>query len=119
MAEYASRVLLEVNGQSIEDFQSVTEKEVEVRKKVKLMNKTGVIKATPEYNVDVDYVVPADKDEFDFESVENGTLTVDLDNGVRKTYTGVYCLKVGETKYDGDKEATRTIEFMAMKRTVV
>ena len=118
MAEYASRVLLEVNGQSIEDFQSVTEKEVEIRKKVKLMNKTGVINAVPEYNVDVDYVVPADKPEFDFESVRDGTLTIVLDNGVRKAYTGVYCLKVGDTQYDGDKEATRTIEFVAMKRTV-
>lgn len=115
--EYVSQVLLEVNGQSIDDFQSVTEQEVEIKKEVRLMNKYGVVKVVPKYGLQVDYVVPKDAPEFDFETVNDGTLTIDLQNGVRKKYTGVYTLKVGETKYDGEKEAVRTIELIAMKRT--
>lgn len=116
MPEYVSQVLLEVNGQEISDFSSVTEKEVEVNKEVKLMNKTGFASATPRYGIEVEYVVPKDGPEFDFPAVRNGTLTIDKTNGVRETYTGVYCLKVGSTKYDGEKEATRQIDFGATGR---
>jgi hypothetical protein len=115
--EYVSQVLLEVNGQSIEDFKSVTEKEVEVRKVVPLMKKIGVVGTRPQYGIDVEYVVPKDAPEFDFDAVADGTLTIDLENGTRKQYSGVYTLKVGETKYDGENEATRTIELVAMKRS--
>jgi hypothetical protein len=116
--EYVSQVMLEVDGQEITDFSAVTEKEVEIKKEVKLMNKTGVVSVVPKYGLSVDYVVPKEADEFDFELVSDGTLTIDLGNGVRKQYTGVYTLKVGDTKYDGDKEATRTIEMIAIKRSV-
>lgn len=116
MSEYVSRVLLEVNGQEISDFKSVTEGEVEISKEVKLMNKTGFTGSTPRYGAEVEYVVPEDAPEFDFESVKNGTLTIDKMNGVRVTYTGVRCLKVGSTKYDGDNEATKTINFGASGR---
>ncbi len=117
MSEYVSQVLLEVNGQAIDDFKSVTEKEVEIRKVVPLMNKIGVVGKKAQYGLEVEYVLPKDAPEFDFEAVADGTLTIDLDNGTRKQYTGVYTLKIGDTKYDGDNEATRTIELVAMKRT--
>lgn len=113
MSEYVSRVLLEVNGQAIEDFKSVSEGEEEISKEVKLMNKTGFMDVTERYTAEVEYVVPADAPEFDFKSVKNGTLTIDKQNGVRVTYTGVRCLKVGSVKYDGDNEATKTINFSA------
>lgn len=116
--EYVSTVLLEVNGASITDFKSVTEQEIEVRKEVTLMGRTGVVSVTPKYGLQVEYVVPKDAAETDFEAVSDGTLTIDLDNGVRKQYTGVYTLKIGETKYDGENEATRTIDLVAMKRTI-
>lgn len=113
MSEYVSRVLLEVNGQEISDFKSVTEDEVELAKVVKLMNSTGSTGVTPRYGVQVEYVVPSDAPEFDFETVNNGTLTIDKMNGVRETFTGVRTLKIGSTKYDGDNEAVRTITFGA------
>jgi len=116
--EYVNQVVLEVNGQGIDDFKSVTENEVEIRKEVKLMNKTGVSRVSPVYGVQVEYVIPKDAAEFDFENVSDGTLTIDLNNGVRKQYTGVSTLKIGETKYDGENEATRTIDLVAEKRTV-
>lgn len=117
MDEYVSRVVLDVDGKQIDDFNSVTEHEVEVRKAVNLARKTGFVQATPRYGVSVDYVVPKDRGEFDFEGIENGRLTLDFENGRRTTYTGVTTLKIGEAKYgDGDSPATRTIELGASGR---
>ena len=113
MAEYVAQALLEVNGQSVTDINSVTEKKVELRKAVKLMNKVGVVKVTPQYGIQVEYVIPKNDPEFDWESVEDGTLTIDRENGKRITYTEVYTLEVGDAKYDGEKEAVRTIELVA------
>lgn len=113
MSEYVMSVLLEVNGQNIDDFKAVTEGETELAKPINLMNKTGFGQVTGRYTVEVDYVVPSDKSEFDFSLVRGGTLTIDKQNGVRTTYTGVYALKIGATKYDGENEAVRTISFGA------
>ncbi len=115
MSEYVEKVTLEINGQEITDFTTVEEKDVELRGQVNLMNKTGYTNKTPRYGVNVDYVVPADAPEFDFASVQGGTLTIDKGNGVRVTYTGVFTMKIGATKY-GEKEATRTIELGAENR---
>ena len=116
MSEYVSKVALEVNGQSIEDFNSVSENEVELRKAVKLARKRGFVKVTPGYGVKVEYVIPKNAPEFDFESVEGATLTIDFENGRRTVYTGVFHMKTGEAKYDGEKEATKNIELGATGR---
>lgn len=117
MSEYVSAIALEINGQEITDFKSVSEGGRTLRKQVNLMNKTGHITMTPRLTVDVEYVVPKDASEFDFDSVVGGTLTIDKGNGVRMQYGGVACLEVGETKYDGDNEATRQIKLSAETRT--
>lgn len=113
MSEYIARVLLEINGISIEDFKTVEEEEVELNKEVNLMNKTGSVGVTPRYKINVDYVVPKDSPEFDFTAVKDGTLTIDCENNKRIQYSGVTTLKIGATSYDGEKEATRKISFMA------
>lgn len=117
MGEYVNQVTLEVNGQEITDFKTVTEGERELRKKIKLMNKTGFTRTVQDYTVQVEYVIPMDATEFDFESIENGTLTIDYENGKRVTYTGVSTMKIGEIKFDGDNEATKMIDFGATGRT--
>lgn len=114
--EYVSQVILSVNGKEITDFKSVTEGERELRKKVKLMNGQGLLKTTPDYKVTVEYVIPKNAPEFDFDSVEDGTLTIDLGNDTKILYTGVATMKVGETKYDGENESTKTIELGATGR---
>ena len=114
--EYVTRVLLDVDGQSIDDFNSVSIKEVEIHKVVNLMNKTGHAKVTPRYGVDVDYVVPETDSEFDWESVSDGRLSIEFLNGKRTTFTGVYVLKVGEAKADGENEMVKTIELGAEGR---
>lgn len=114
--EYVSRVFLTINGQEITDFKSVTEKDVELHKQVNLMNTTGVVGVRARYGAEVEYVVPENAEEFDFEEVKDGTLTIEKMNGRRTSYTGVFTLKIGSTKYDGDNEATRTIEFLTTGR---
>lgn len=116
MAEYVSRITLDVNGESIEDFKSATEKEIELYKTVNLMNTTGFMSVTPRYGVEVEYVVPESKPAFDWTSVKNGRLTIEFMNGKRITFSGVYTLKIGDLKVDGDSEATRTIELAAQQR---
>ncbi len=116
MGEYVSRVALEINGQLIEDFNSVSENEIETRKPVKLARKRGFVTVIPNYGVKVEYVIPKNTPEFDFESVEGATLTIDFENGRRTVYTGVFHMKTGEAKYDGEKEATKTIELGATGR---
>ncbi len=117
MSEYIAAVTLEVNGQEITDFKSVTEGGRAIRKQVPLMNKTGHINTTARHTVDVEYTPPKDAPEFDFDSVVGGTLTIDKGNGLRIQYGGVCTLEVGETKYDGDNEAVRTIKFSAETRS--
>lgn len=113
--EYVNRVLLEVNGQEITDFDSFTEGERDLAGQVKLMNKTGTVQLLERPSCSLEYVIPKDAPEFDFTAVVDGTITVDYQNGTRKTYTGVRTAKIGATKFGDDKAASRTIDFFAAK----
>ncbi len=113
--EYVELVTLEVNGAEITDFNKVSENDYEVRRAVNLMNKTGFTKTTPRYGVKVEYVIPKSQTPFNFNEVENGTLTIDRGNGKRITYGGVFTTKIGEASY-GEKEATQSIELGATER---
>ena len=114
---YVSQILLEINGQQVDDFSKLTEKAVEYRATVQLMNKFGFVTKPHFYGISVDYVIPSDAPEFDFTQVANGTLTVDEENGVRITYSNVYLLSEGDVTREPGKEATKTIELAALKRT--
>jgi len=115
MPKYVGRVFLDVDGLVI-DFKTFTEKGFTARKPVSTMNRTGFVNVTPRYGCEVEYPIPEDEDEFDFEAVENGTLTVEYENGRRTTYTGVCFVESGDVKYDGENEAVRTITFGAAAR---
>lgn len=116
MDEYVSTVSLECNGQEIDDFQTFEEDPRVLRSAVKLMKKTGVMGVTPQYGFTVSYVIPRNKPEFDFESVQGGTFVVDYENGTRVTFTGVSVLEIGSVKSDGQKETTKDIKFIAANR---
>ncbi len=116
MAEYVSRIILEINGQEIDEFKSFEEGEYELREAVKLMNSTGHCNRTPRYSAKVEYVIPLNAAEFDFADVDGGRLTLEYEDGRRITYTGVSTGKIGTTKYDGDKEALRQIDFICEGR---
>lgn len=115
MTEYVNKVTLDVNGVEITDFKTFTDNEEELHKEVRLMNKTGFMPVTRRPGCKVDYVVPVEN-EFDWSTVTAGRLSVEYPTGKRKTYTGVYVLKIGEEKVDGDNEVIRTIELGAVKK---
>lgn len=117
MEQYISTITLDINGQQMDDFNSFTEKERVFKKAVGLMNTTGILKTRERHFFDLDYVIPANKPEFDFVAVEDGTVTVDYENGKRVSFGEVHCLAIGEAKADGDKEMTKTISFVAGTRT--
>jgi hypothetical protein len=101
MGEYVSRVLLEVDGAAVDDFDAITLPEEEVRQQEMLMNRAAQFEVTPNLSpIDVVYAIPKDREPFDWQSVRNGTLTVDLQNGTRIKYTGVSFLKEGTTSFD-------------------
>lgn len=118
MARYVSRITLEVNGESISDFNSFSDMTKSRHVQVELMNKTGHAAITPRYQCTVDYVVPRDSAEFDWSDVSNGTLTIEYENGNRTTWGGVYTLDEGDTSFDGTSAATRTITLGAESRSV-
>ena len=117
MEAYITSVTLEINGQKLDDFNAFTEKERVFKKPVNLMNTTGTVKVKERTHFSLDYVIPANKPEFDFQSVEEGTVTIDYENGKRISFGEVNCLSIGEAKFDGDKEVVKTIEFVAGTRT--
>lgn len=117
MESYITRVTLEINGEREDDFNAFTEKERVLKKAVNLMNTTGTVKVKGRHFFSLDYVVPADKPERNFEEIEDGTVTIDYENGKRISFGEVECLSIGEAKFDGDKEVVKTIEFVAGTRT--
>lgn len=117
MAMYVNKVTLEVEGQGIEDFKTVQEGPRTITRPVNLMNKTGKIKATQRPTLRLDYVVPEDAPEFDFEGIgDDAVITLEYGNGKRVTYRGVSVGEVGEQTYDEEKELVRPISFIAEER---
>lgn len=113
--KYANKITLVVNGQEISDFQSVKIHEIEYKKPVNAANKTGFVEVTPRHQVTVNYIVPNGV-EFDFTTVEDGTLTINKENGSKIMFFGVTMLKVGEAELGAEKEVVRPINLMATDR---
>jgi hypothetical protein len=116
MARYITRCQVDINGVSITDFKSFTEKAVVSRKAVPLMYKTGSADLTRRYQLEVDYVVPRDTTPFDFQTVSGGTLLVEYDSGETHTWGGVSTLEVGDATIDGENEMVRKVTFHADNR---
>jgi len=111
--KYVTRAQVFINGSEITDIKDVTEREVEVRKEIKLMNKTGTAELTRRFGLSLTYAIPKAGTEYDFASLSDATIVVEKDGGGRRRYSKSDCLKVGEVKYDQENEATRVIEFVA------
>lgn len=117
MSEYVAKVLLSVNGQEITDFKSFTEPTIVPNRVIEAANKTGFAGATKRYaDIKVEYLIPKNDPEFDWESVSNGNLTIDFENGVRVTFTGVYTLEIGGAKLGDEGDPIREITLGAVER---
>jgi hypothetical protein len=112
-----NKVTLEINGLVIDDFKTVKEGKLTVTRAVNLMHKTAKIKATQRPTFSLDYAIPLDEPEFDFNAIgDDATVTIEYENGRRITYLNCSVGEIGEVTYDEEKEAIRPIDFIAEAR---
>jgi len=117
---FVTRALLDVNGQQIDNFKSVTQKAVTAAKQVPLMYKSGVAPLTKRFQVEVEYVVPQEAINVfnwmqDFGS--SATLVITYDGGQSVTFSSVAVLEVGDAKIDGENELVQTVTLAASARS--
>lgn len=113
MSQYVNRCILEVNGVSFEDFESITVNSVTKHKAVNLMNKTGFAAMTERHTLSVNVKKNFVKSPIDLDNVKGGTITIEYENGDRDTFAGVYSMETGDGTIDGETELTTTKTFGA------
>jgi hypothetical protein len=114
--KFIIRAHMELNGQDMADFDSVSESEVVINKTVPLMYGTGTAQKTKRWEISVDYKTPAVGEIDWFNNIANATVVLDYENGERHEYGGVQVISVGEAKTDGETEQKRTIKLFAASR---
>lgn len=114
--QYVTRATLAINGQDITDFKAVSEKSRTIHKQVPLMYKTGTATLTQRFSGDLDYVIPRDTPEFNFDGVVGGTLIIEYDNGEQVRFGGVATAETGDVSIDGENEAVKKVAWIAESR---
>ncbi len=114
--EFVGEVLLEINGETIDDFTQVDEDDEELHARVKKMTGTGYRGVTAEFGLKITYLVPLNKPEYNFSELKGGQLTIDHLDGRRIKWFGVTILTRGGIKYDKDGDKVREITVMATRR---
>lgn len=109
------RAVLDFDGSQEENFKSITEHEVTRNKRVKAMNKTMIAAVTPEYGLDLEYIVPATGAR-DFSKVSGAVVKIYYEGGSTRTYRGVHIEKEGERKLDSENELVQNYTFIATER---
>lgn len=114
--EFASLGIVEVDGQEID----LTKLDVRVttgRKSVKTINRKarvkGFAKGITEYALSLTVAVPLNRAEPDWDNVTDGKVTVEEENGKRRSYIGCFTTEVG-TSYTVDNEEMRDLQMVAL-----
>lgn len=114
--EFASLGIVEVDGQEID----LTKLDVRVttgRKPVKTINRKGRVKGfakgITEYTLSLTVAVPLNRAEPDWDNVTDGKVTVEEENGKRRSYIGCFTTEVG-TSYTVDNEEMRDLQMVAL-----
>lgn len=118
MSNYISAATVVVDGEELEDVKKVREGRRTVRKSIKVMKRRGRVKTTPDYTIELDTVIPEDGPGYDYESIEDKTLTIEYDNGTKIIYLGVSVLEIGDEEFDDDNEAIVKVTLSAEDRQV-
>ncbi len=112
---YISRASIEINGTVFDDIKAIDIDPRVIYKKVKLMYKSGEVQITQRYSGKFTYVVPK-VNPISFDTVENGNITIDYENGTREEFGGVYIEEAGPRKIDGENEIVQEITWIAETR---
>lgn len=107
------------NSKKVENLKNFKEGEHEYRHEEELMDSVTSIEKTYPYKFSLEYAIPTTGAKLDWSDVVDETWTIALNGGNRKiTFSGVDCVKRGETTYDGQNIATIPLEFVADRRDV-
>ena len=117
--EGVSKIVLQLGGSKVSNFESIEEPDVDVGFQEELMDGDMQGDQEPSYKpIKLVYVLKKGGGDPNFESVKDATLEIDYLDGRKVTYTGVKTLKVGYTKHQRGKLARLTLEFGALWRNV-
>ena len=117
MPQGVTRILLEVNSVNYEFFNAFTEDERTISKQTEYMNTTGFSSMLQRHTFSLDKVRTFG-DTLDFDTIVNGTVTIEYETGERVTFSGVHTISIGAETADGESDMVSTITFGASSRTV-
>lgn len=117
-SKYIAAADVILDGAELKDVKRVREGRRVLRKQVKVMRRRGSIRQTPNYMIELDTLIPEDGPGYDYESIEDKTLTIEYDNGTKAIYLGVSTLEVGDEEFDDDNETIRKVTLVAADRKV-
>lgn len=114
MKKYVGKIKgITIDGQKIQGVDNFKKKEITYREAIELMDETGVADVTARFAFSLGVAV-GEINNFDFASVEDGTLIGYKPGGGKIEATGIYMLKYGDEDYGGKGGAViRDVEFIA------
>lgn len=110
-----TKITFEINGVQFENFSSFTENARVSSRQVFLMNSTTSAKMFVRHSFSLDRTRIIG-DTFEFDGLENATVTIEYEGGERVTFSAVHVIEVGAETADGESDLTSTIEFGAAGR---
>jgi hypothetical protein len=113
-----SRCRIYIDNVEMTDFKNYQANDEVLAERVRLQNFTDYAEVPPEYGLSIDYVIPANKKEFDFSKIDgNTTIRVAKVGGGSTTWSGCKTLTIGGETIDGEKEAVKTVSIFAKGRS--
>jgi hypothetical protein len=117
MPDAVTRITLEVNSVTYEFFSAFTEDARTISRQVNYMNTTGKARMLARHTFSLDKI-RSFGDTLDFDTIFDGTVTVEYETGERITFGQVHTMEVGAETADGESDMTSTIAFGAQTRIV-
>lgn len=112
MSKYAAISSVEINGKTEKSIKSVSEGEIAMALRVKLMGGSGAASLTPEESCVVNYVRPI-VGAIDWRKLDDFTVTIRYEGGLRVTYSGCSVETIGERLTDGEDVGAIPIAIIA------
>lgn len=112
MSEFSALADVEINGAIEKNIKSVSEGEVALATRIKLMRGSGAAKLNPDEGLVVNYVEPIIAAR-DWRALEDFTVTLVYEGGKRVIYSSCYVESVGERLTDGEDAGAIPIAIIA------
>ena len=118
VTNYVSAAAVIVDGEELVDVKRVREGRRTLRRQFKVMRRRGQTNLTPDFIVELDTTIPEDGPGYDYDAIENKTLTIEYENGVKVIYLNASVLEIGDEEFDAENETIRKVTIGAGARQV-